>query len=220
MEAGRGGCGLAKLLKKGAEASIYLGEWFGEAAIFKIREAKSFRQAVLDARIRGQRTLREASFLFEAKRLGVATPLVYFVDRKQAEIVMQFIPGSRMKEILDAGEEDVLEKWCREAGRYIARLHHGDIVHGDLTTSNFIITDDRLALIDFGLSFYSHRLEDRAVDLHLLNMIVQSAHNTYADRIMKTVLEGYQEIMGGSETNSVLKRMKDVERRGRYKRVE
>ncbi|MFQ6134777.1 MAG: KEOPS complex kinase/ATPase Bud32 [Nitrososphaerales archaeon] len=211
---------MAKLLKKGAEASIYLGEWFGEVAIFKIREAKSFRQAVLDARIRGLRTLHEASFLAEAKRLGVSTPLVYFVDRKQAEIVMQFIPGRRMKEVIDAGEEAVLKKWCREAGRCIARLHRGDVVHGDLTTSNFIITDDRLALIDFGLSFYSRRLEDRAVDLHLLNMVAQSAHSPYADRIMEAVLEGYREITSRGEVDDVLKRMKDVERRGRYKRVE
>lgn len=209
---------MAELLSKGAEAAIYLGEWFGQAAIFKIREAKRFRHPTLDSKIRRLRTLHEASFLAEARRLGIATPLVYFVDRNRAEIVMQFIPGRRLKEVIEEGE--AIGRWCREAGRYMARLHRGDIVHGDLTTSNFIIADDSLVLIDFGLSFYSSRLEDRAVDLHLLNSIAKSAHNIYADRVMEAVEEGYLEVAGRSEMDSVLKRMKDVERRGRYKQVE
>ncbi len=211
---------MVKLLKKGAEASIYLGEWFGEAAVFKMREPKVFRQAVLDKKIREARTVHEASFLAEARRLGVATPLLYFADKSRAEIVMQFIPGRRLKDIIDAGEKEVFAKWCREAGRYLARLHRGGIIHGDLTTSNFIITDGRLALIDFGLSFYSQRLEDRAVDLHLLNMVARSAHNQYADGIMEAVLTGYREVLNSGEVDTVLNRLKDVERRGRYKRVE
>lgn len=211
---------MAELLKKGAEASIYLGEWFGESAVFKVREVKRYRPPVLDAKIRGSRTLHEASFLAEARRLGVVTPLVYFVDRKRAEIVMQFMRGKRLKDIIDAGEEEGVLEWCREAGRCIARLHGGGLVHGDLTTSNFIISGGRLALIDFGLSFYSDRVEDKAVDLHLLNMVAQSAHTVYAPRITAAVLEGYLEVAGRRETEGVLKRMREVERRGRYKQVE
>lgn len=211
---------MEKILKKGAEASIYHGKWFGAVAIYKIRLPKHFRQQSLDIKLRALRTRHEALFLSEAKRLGVTTPLVYFVDKKQAEIVMQFIPGRRLKEIIDACEEEMFTKWCREAGRYIARLHGGAIIHGDLTTSNFIISNDKIILIDFGLSFYSHRLEDKAIDLHLLNMVAKSAHSIYSDKIIDNVLQGYREVAGESILLSILEQLSIVELRGRYKRVE
>lgn len=204
-------------MSRGAEAAVYLGDWFGEEAVFKIREAKQFRHPVLDSKIRRSRTLHEASFIAEARRLGVTTPLVYFIDRKRAEIVMQFIPGRRLKEIIEEDGAEAAAQWCREAGRCIARLHRGRVIHGDLTTSNLIVSGDRLVLIDFGLAFYSTRVEDRAVDLHLLNMVAQSAHHSAADRIISEVAKGYKEIMGQDDAEQVSKRMKEVERRGRYK---
>lgn len=211
---------MEKQLKKGAEASLYPAEWFGEQVIRKVRVLKTFRQLALDIKIRQSRTRHEALFLREAKCVGVTTPLVYFVDVNKAEIIMQFIPGRCLKEIIDVYEKDISLKWCTEAGRYIARLHSGEIIHGDLTTSNFIISNNRLVLLDFGLSFYSQRLEDRAIDLHLLNMVVHGAHNIYAEKIMHAVLKGYQEIAGESSLLSLLERIKVVELRGRYKRVE
>ncbi len=211
---------MVKLLKKGAEASIYLGKWLEEAAIFKIRKVKSYRPAILDSKIRGSRTLHEASFLANAKRLGLTTPLIYFVDIEHAEIVMQFISGMSLKEVIDSAEEKSLDIWCREVGRYIARLHNGKIIHGDLNTSNLIVNDDNLVLIDFGLSFHSNRIEDKAVDLHLLNKAAQSAHNVKANSIIESVLDGYKEVSGEDPMNDVVNRMKEVEQRGRYKRVE
>ncbi len=207
-----------KLLTRGAEASVYLGDWFGQEAVFKIREPKQYRHSVLDSKIRRLRTLHEASFIAEARKLGVATPLIYFVDQERGEIVMQFLHGRRLKEIINGNNDEAVAKWCREVGRYVARLHSGRIIHGDLTTSNFIVVGDRLALIDFGLSFYSTRLEDRAVDLHLLYMVADSAHHRHANRVTKAVLEGYREVMGEDGAMKMLRQLKEVERRGRYKK--
>ncbi len=208
-----------RLLTRGAEASVYLGDWFGEEAVFKVREPKQYRHPVLDSKIRRLRTLHEASFIAEARRLGVATPLIYFVDQERGEIVMQFLHGRRLKEIIDGDDgAEVVEMWCREVGRYIARLHVGRVIHGDLTTSNFIVVGDRLALIDFGLAFYSTRLEDQAVDLHLLDMVAESAHHGSFERVTEAVLEGYREVMGAGEAEKVLRQLKEVERRGRYKK--
>ena len=133
---------------------------------------------------------------------------------------MQFIHGRSLKEIIESDDEDISLKWCTEVGRYVARLHKVDMIHGDLTTSNFVISHNKLVMMDFGLSFYSQRLEDRAIDIHLLNMVVQSAHNNYAENIMHAVLQGYQEIASESNSLRLLERIKVVERRGRYKRVE
>jgi TP53 regulating kinase-like protein len=206
---------LAKLLKKGAEASIYLGGWFGEKAIFKIREKKNFRIKPLDEKIRMMRTIREATFLSAVKRLEVSTPLVYFVDRKKAEIIMQYIQGERLKEIIDSDNKDFFEI-CRIAGKYVANIHAGNIIHGDLTTANFISTSKGLVLLDFGLSFHSQRLEDKAIDLHLLKMITKSAHTQKSDQILSAVLDGYSAVTGKS-TSQVISRMKNIELRGRYK---
>jgi TP53 regulating kinase-like protein len=208
---------LAKLLRRGAEASVYVGNWFGEEVVFKIRKAKSFRHPTLDSKIRKSRTLREASFIAEARLLGVATPLIYFVDPKEAKIVMQLFLGKRLKEIIDQESVEVVRSWCYEAGRYVARLHIGNIIHGDLTTSNFIVVGGHLSLIDFGLAFYSMRLEDRAVDLHLLKTVVASAHYGSADLIMTAFVKGYAQIIGHEKVEKVLKHMGSVDRRGRYK---
>ncbi len=43
-----------KLLKKGAEADIYLTHWNGLPAILKIRKQKDYRTQFSDARIRKQ----------------------------------------------------------------------------------------------------------------------------------------------------------------------
>ena len=73
-------------------------------------------------------------------------------------------------------------------------------------------------MIDFGLAFYSTRLEDRAVDLHLLGTVAESAHHRSAERVTGAVLEGYREVMGEAEAEKVLRQLKEVERRGRYKK--
>ena len=71
---------MEKLIRKGAEASIYLGRWFELPAVRKERLPKPYRQKALDQAIRTQRTLREASLIVKARQAGVPTPLLYFVD--------------------------------------------------------------------------------------------------------------------------------------------
>ncbi len=54
---------------------------------------------------------------------------------------------------------------CHEIGESIARLHQCGIIHGDLTTSNLILSGDKIVFIDFGLSRISQLTEDKGVDL-------------------------------------------------------
>src|SRR5574341_2233444 len=159
------------LVKKGAEADIYLIDWYGKKAVRKVRKPKSYRNKLLDEEIRKKRTLHEAEMLSHAKRAGVTTPIIYFVDPKSTEIIMQYIKGNLVRDILAKNL-----KLSRSMGIYTAKLHKNNIVHGDLTTSNFILYASKLVLIDFGLSFYSDRLEDKAVDIRLIKEIMSSAH--------------------------------------------
>jgi len=84
------------LLKKGAEASLYLIEWYGRKAIVKVREPKRYRPAALDNRIRSYRTLHEPQLIHEAKCAGVSTPLIYMVNVNEASIVMEYIEGQQI----------------------------------------------------------------------------------------------------------------------------
>ncbi|MCP8304521.1 MAG: Kae1-associated serine/threonine protein kinase [archaeon] len=212
---------MERLIRKGAEADIYLGELFGRKAILKIRKPKPYRQPDLDSGIRKRRTLHEASFLVDARKAGVSTPLVYFIDPDKAEIVMQYIKGKRLKEIISDSKQSDIDTLYSEVGRSIAKLHKDSIIHGDLTTSNFlVIKNDVLVFIDFGLAFSSQRLEDKAVDLHLMKEALTSAHSKVADKAFSKILEGYSEVAGVKMVKDLVKKVREIERRGRYTRVE
>jgi predicted Ser/Thr protein kinase len=59
-----------KLLKKGAEADIFLTDWYGKRAIAKVRTIKAYRHRSLDLDIRRRRTIREAQMLSGVKLIG------------------------------------------------------------------------------------------------------------------------------------------------------
>jgi len=99
----------------------------------------------------------------------------------------------------------------------IGKLHREDIVHGDLTTSNMILTSEGVVfLVDFGLSEISEELEARGVDLHLMKRTFQSTHYEYADECFEAVMEGYKEIVGEEIYKKILTKIAEIERRGRY----
>ena len=197
------------LAKRGAEADIYLTEWGGRKAVSKVRTAKPYRHRELDAAIRKHRTIHEASFMSAAKSAGVMTPFVHFVDPVNAEIIMEFAEGDNVR---DALTPDL----CYEMGRYAAMLHAGNIIHGDLATSNFII-NNKLVLLDFGLSYYSERTEDMATDIRLIKEVFTSAH--IAVKAFPRFVEGYAAVAGKKRTDKIMENVKEIEQRGRYARV-
>ena len=150
-----------KLLKKGAEADIYLTHWDDSRAILKIRKIKKYRNPVLDAKIRKQRTIKESQTISEVKSFGIPTPLVYYVNLKKASITMQEIPG---KPVHDLPDSKIIEL-SKEIGRLVGMMHKNGIMHGDLTTSNFILYENKVYVIDFGLSQKTIKSEDHAVVL-------------------------------------------------------
>jgi TP53 regulating kinase-like protein len=202
------------LIKKGAEADIYLIDWYGKKAVRKVRKPKNYRNKLLDEEIRKKRTLHEAEMLSGAKRAGVTTPLIYFVDSKDTEIIMQYIKGDLVRDILDKKLS-----LSRSMGIYTAKLHKNNIVHGDLTTSNFILHNSRLVLIDFGLSFFSDRIEDKAVDIRLIKEIMSSAHAPIFKKAFDMFMKGYESVAGSLFTSKILKKVTEIEKRGRYARV-
>ena len=127
---------LMDLIKKGAEADIFLTNWDGKKAILKARKKKNYRNHILDEKIRKQRTIRESQIISDVKSFGISTPLVYFVDTKKYTILMQHISGTLVR---DMSKSKIIEL-CIEIGKIVGLLHKNGIIHGDLTTSNFIFS--------------------------------------------------------------------------------
>jgi TP53 regulating kinase-like protein len=198
------------LVKRGAEADIFVTEWAGKKAVSKVRSPKPYRHEALDVMIRKHRTIHEASFMSAAKAAGVRSPFVHFVDPARAEIIMEFVEGKNVQDALTP-------EFCREMGRYAAMLHAGNIIHGDLTTSNFIV-GKQLVLLDFGLSYYSERMEDVATDIRLIKEVFTSAHIA-VKKAFPNFVQGYAGVAGKKRTDNVLENVKEIEQRGRYARV-
>ena len=204
-----------KLLKKGAEADLYQTKWQNSNAILKIRKIKKYRNSSLDSKIRKQRTIKESQMLSLVKSHGISAPLVYFVNLDETSIIMQEIPG---KPVHDLPESKIIGL-SKDIGKLVGSLHKNGIMHGDLTTSNFILFRNIVFVIDFGLSQISIKPEDHAVDLRLIKEILNSAHAKIMLSSWKNFLNGYKSIVGQAYYTKITKLVSDIESRGRYAQV-
>lgn len=212
-----------KLTHKGAEASLYYGSWFDKKVIFKHRIPKKYRLEELDRAIRSTRTLNEAKALIRVKEYGLNVPQVYEIDTINSIIIMKFIEGEKLKTVMTQLDNDKKRKYFSSLGHYIAILHKNGHIHGDITTSNIIITpNEEIFLIDFGLHEYSDSIEDKSVDLHLLKRVLISSHGEDYELCFKAFLEGYQEENGNNsnECQEIIKKISVIETRGRYVKKE
>ena len=196
------------IIAQGAEAIIYL----DEGTIVKERIPKPYRYPAIDNQLRKQRTRREAKLLVKA---GSSAPHVHSVDEQTTSILMDHIQGDLLRDTLDTFDEKKRVHVMKTVGTVIGGLHAKDIVHGDITTSNLMLTDDHISIIDFGLGFVSNKTEDKAVDLYLFYHALESKHYTHYESLFDSFLAGYKTY---KDHKAVLARLDNVGKRGRYKR--
>ncbi|MGE0792591.1 MAG: KEOPS complex kinase/ATPase Bud32 [Candidatus Woesearchaeota archaeon] len=196
-----------KIISQGAEAILVL----KDDKILKKRIQKSYRHVELDNKIRLNRTKREIKVMNKLKELKINVPKIYESDDKFT-ICMDFIDGKRLRDVLI---EDTSKKiYLKKVGNWLAKMHENGIIHGDLTTSNILVDkSEKLYLIDFGLSLFSKKIEDMAVDIHLLKQAIESTHYKNVTEFYKEFLKGYK----FEDSEKVLKRLETVELRGRNK---
>ena len=190
-----------ELLNKGAEASIYL----DNNTIFKVRTPKSYRLKKLDDELIKTRTRSEAKILV---KLSSIAPRLISTNNKD-KIQMEYVEGKRVVKLLDSDPSI-----AKEIAKSVSIMHSKNIVHGDLTTSNMILSNNKIILIDFGLSKTSQKYEDKAVDLHLLKEVLLSKHYLVKEEVWNIFLENYDV----EHKSEILKRLKQVEKRGRNKK--
>ncbi len=196
------------LIDKGAEADLYC----HKGKLVKCRVRKEYRVKELDEKLRAMRTKREFRLLKKAKRVGVPVPSVYNVDVKDRSIEMDYIKGRSLKDFFDSCGREEISKIAKEVGEIVARLHEHNIIHNDLTSSNMILGEGGIYLIDFGLGVMSTRVEDKAMDLVVLKKSLNAAHASMSEDIWKYIIEGYNP----PERKKIIDRISTIEKRVRY----
>lgn len=228
----------SELLSQGAEGKVYTCRYLSREAVIKERQSKAYRVAALDAKINKQRLLQEARCMVKCRRAGVLTPSIYMVDQQNFRIYMERIQGSTVKALLRAQQAQAVADqpcysaqclvWARLIGVAVGKMHDADIVHGDLTTSNIMIRAEgchnpedgspgpSVVLIDFGLGTMQSVIEDKAVDLYVLERAFLATHPGSAE-IVQAVLEAYR--FSCRKGTPVLQRLEQVRQRGRKREM-
>ena len=184
----------------------------------KQRLSKLYRHPLLDQQITSRRVNSECKILQRAIKAGVNVPKVFHVNKELGLIYMQYLNGTTVKAYLDAATDKLSDckslrketsiflsqykepiistftdrELAEQMGKQIALLHDYQIIHGDLTTSNFMVKLkydtinveseqcfhlDQINIIDFGLSKVTNNMEDKAIDLFVLEKSLQSTHS-------------------------------------------
>lgn len=158
----------------------------------------------------------EARMMNEARAVGVPTPVVYDIDLGEASIIYEYIAGVKVKNILDKLADGEREKMNHHIGGLIGLMHRNGLIHGDLTTSNMLLTNNRVIyFIDFGLCEHSTHIESKGVDLHLMKRALESTHFRISSSSFSEILEGYRKT-AGIDAEETIKRVSLIEKRGRY----
>jgi TP53 regulating kinase-like protein len=200
--------GYENMISQGAEGRVFAVTFLTKPAIVKQRFKKTYRHPTLDAKITRARLVGETRALIRARRLGVPTPSLLYVDARQNAIYMERVAGRTLKELIREGMSEAdMEEVGTQVGKHVAAMHDGGLIHGDLTTSNILVVRDedvdepknaaakpRVVLIDFGLASNSIVPEDKGVDLYVLERAITVTHA--AGRLFEAVMREYKKASG------------------------
>ncbi|KAJ7151693.1 hypothetical protein C8R46DRAFT_1122831 [Mycena filopes] len=213
------------LISQGAEAKVYKAHLTSDQSeppiLLKYRFRKGYRHPTLDGSLTRSRGV-----------LGI--------EWIEGQSVRRLLPGGAGEEDEDESTDsedeaeaiDLLKEYVISVdvlmqliGQEIAKMHLADVIHGDLTTSNMMLRHPssfkprpsslptELVLIDFGLSYHSGLVEDKAVDLYVLERAFSSTHPD-SEPLFASVLNAYQGRMG-KEWATISRRLEEVRLRGR-----
>lgn len=186
---------------KGAEAVLSKCSVLGMSTVEKFRVEKKYRMKGLDESIRLGRTRREARLLAKAKEAGVLCPVVYEVGG--FFIRMKYLQGKMLhRELM---KRKITASEISEAAGILVRLHSLNIIHGDFTPANLMLTSDGMAVIDFGLGEISKKDEDKATDIVMMKKSLNEQGAAFVSAYAKA---------GG--TKAVVRMVSEIEKRARY----
>ncbi len=209
-----------RVIAQGAEAVLEEGTYLGRQAVLKLRRPKGYRHPQLEETIRVSRTRTEARALRDARSSGIRTPAVLDMDAEGGRLVLEGISGPTVRASIDGLDEEDRRRVAHALGGTLGRLHGAGLVHGDPTTSNFIMEElppegpVGLAVLDISLGGRAEGVEERGVDLRLLGEAFGATHHAHQD-LFEVILEGYREAFPDGADEAIA-RMGAIGARGRY----
>ena len=228
---------MKKTIQQGAEAIISL----DNNQIHKKRIKKSYRFEELDKKLRKKRTKSEAKIINKLSNT-IPVPKIIESDDKE-NITIEYINGKKLSEHLENLDYKTICKQIAENISKIhdQDIIHGDLTTSNMIyvedTSNLKTNKQasqatpsptshanckdtktnsnnfKVYFIDFGLAFHSHKIEDKAVDLHLLKQALEAKHFKIAEQAIKIILNNYK----AKQYKDILERINIIEKRGRYR---
>lgn len=231
---------MEKIIGMGAEAVLYK----IKDRLIKDRIKKSYRLEIIDNRLRKSRTKKEFKLLEKASKL-IPVPKLIKTDEKE-KIEMQYLDGKKLSDYLDnlKNAEEICKMIGQNiAILHDNNIIHGDLTTSNMiyvenginsTETSLNKEEDinnkikkhepsdseasgKVYFIDFGLGFESKKIEDKAVDLHLIKQALEAKHFNNYEKFFKAVLEGYKL---SKHHEATINRLKAVEKRGRYKQAD
>uniref|UniRef100_A0A5S6QZN1 non-specific serine/threonine protein kinase n=1 Tax=Trichuris muris TaxID=70415 RepID=A0A5S6QZN1_TRIMR len=205
-------------IAQGAEARLFTATYLGRKVIVKERFPKSYRHKELDARLTKERLRAEIRSLLRCRQIGVPVPPVYFVDAGKGRLVLGFVEGAVPLRLVVPTLRSTEGNLSEVLGKALAMMHNANVIHGDLTSSNVLVVDHRLGqpssilLIDFGLSFVSSSVEDKAVDLFILEKTFAISHPD-EQWFFDAALRHYAD--NAKEGGKIMRKLDEVRMRGR-----
>jgi len=194
---------------------VFATTFLGRKTIIKERIPKRYRVRELDEKLTKQRLVQEARCMAKCRRVGVPTPTIFLIDKHKNHLYMERVEGQSVKDILRSTEvPEIRVNIAKLIGETVGKMHQADIVHGDLTTSNILVknSDSSIVLIDFGLGTMKSTIEDKAVDLYVLERALFSTHPG-SEHLVSRIIEAYR--FSNAKSGPVLEKLEHVRLRGR-----
>ena len=195
------------------------GKYLGRDAILKTRFSKSD----LDKQIAKERTKSEARSLIRCLEMRLPVPVLHDADLENCILTIEYINESvTVRNYLDEAlnsetfnSENILSL-AKRIGHTIGRLHENHIIHGDLTSSNMLITKpyekSKIILIDFDMSSEDSRSKPKADDLYVLEKDIFSTHPN-SEGFVESILSEYAKNTN-QDSKAVIQKLDEVRQRG------
>lgn len=238
------------LISQGAEAVVFttnvhpylpLNNGSNTKYVIKYRPPKRYRHPSIDKSLTKHRTLSESRLLSKLYQIpGLKVPELIACDSYNGCIWIEFLGEdlpdnkgfSNLKNFLWMYSvdpyNDIVKDTLIKVGEQIGLLHWNDYCHGDLTSSNIVLVRSKENkelwvphLIDFGLGSTSNLVEDKGVDLYVLERAILSTHSSFADRYNEWLMTGFKKVyesqgnLGAKKLKEITKRFEEVRLRGR-----
>jgi serine/threonine protein kinase len=143
------------LLATGGMGQIYLGRDVETGQPVAIKRLKA--ELVAQNREATKRFIREGEALSRLNHPNIVKVLATFTDKEQPVIVMEYVPGGSLEDLLDRQSQLPVERVLEiglELADALTRVHHLGIIHRDLKPANVLLAEDGTPrLTDFGVAY-------------------------------------------------------------------